>query len=86
MLAKKMPYHYSHTSCLGWPQTSILLISASQLARITDMSHCTWQNSEFFTRNISFFSNFKKNVFYCIVRGKCEIQIVTCAMIKHVKK
>jgi hypothetical protein len=25
--------------CLGWPQTAILLISASQVARITDVSH-----------------------------------------------
>jgi hypothetical protein len=27
------------TICLGWPQISILLISASQVARITDVSH-----------------------------------------------
>jgi hypothetical protein len=25
--------------CPGWPQTSILSISASQVARITDVSH-----------------------------------------------
>jgi hypothetical protein len=29
----------SHTVCLGWPWTSILLISASQEARITSVSH-----------------------------------------------
>jgi hypothetical protein len=27
------------TICPGWPQTTILLISASPEARITDMSH-----------------------------------------------
>jgi hypothetical protein len=27
------------TICLGWPQTMILLISASQIARITGVSH-----------------------------------------------
>jgi hypothetical protein len=27
------------TICLGWPQTVILLISASQVAKITGMSH-----------------------------------------------
>jgi hypothetical protein len=30
----------SHYLCLGWPQTIILLISASQEARIIDVSHC----------------------------------------------
>jgi hypothetical protein len=30
----------SGTVCLGWPQTSILLISASQVAEITSVSHC----------------------------------------------
>jgi hypothetical protein len=29
----------SWTICLGWPQTSILPISASQVARITSVSH-----------------------------------------------
>jgi hypothetical protein len=29
----------SRNICIGWPQTSILLISAIQVARITDMSH-----------------------------------------------
>jgi hypothetical protein len=29
----------SWTICLGWPQITILLISASQGARLTDMSH-----------------------------------------------
>jgi hypothetical protein len=29
----------SKTICLGWPQTSILLSSASQVNRIIDMSH-----------------------------------------------
>jgi hypothetical protein len=29
----------SRTICLDWPQTAILLISASQLARITDVTH-----------------------------------------------
>jgi hypothetical protein len=28
--------------CLGWPRSAILLISASSVAGITDMSHCTW--------------------------------------------
>jgi hypothetical protein len=27
------------TICPGWPQTTILLISASQVARITSISH-----------------------------------------------
>jgi hypothetical protein len=27
--------------CLGWPRTGILLISASWVARITHVSHCT---------------------------------------------
>jgi hypothetical protein len=30
------------TTCLGWLGTLILLISASQVARITGMSHCHW--------------------------------------------
>jgi hypothetical protein len=29
----------SQTTCLGWPRTSILLISASRVARITDVNH-----------------------------------------------
>jgi hypothetical protein len=44
-------YHYpqlliemgvSRTFCLGWPQTLILPISASLVARITGVSHHTW--------------------------------------------
>jgi hypothetical protein len=30
----------SQTICLGWSWITILLISSSQVARITDMSHC----------------------------------------------
>jgi hypothetical protein len=30
------------TICPGWPRTAILLISASQIARITGVSHCPW--------------------------------------------
>jgi hypothetical protein len=30
------------TFCLGWPQTVILLISASQVTRIISVNHCTW--------------------------------------------
>jgi hypothetical protein len=53
-LAKQLLYHLSHTFspfcsgyvedgvlgtiCLGWPQTTVLLISASQVARITGVS------------------------------------------------
>jgi hypothetical protein len=29
----------SQTFCLGWPQTTVLLISASQVAKITSMHH-----------------------------------------------
>jgi hypothetical protein len=29
----------SRTICLGWPQTAVFLISASQVARITGVSH-----------------------------------------------
>jgi hypothetical protein len=32
------------TICLGWPPNVILLISASQVARITSMSHCAQQD------------------------------------------
>jgi hypothetical protein len=32
----------SRTVCLDWLWTSILLVSASQVARITGMSHCAW--------------------------------------------
>jgi hypothetical protein len=54
MFAKQVLYCLSHTSspfyryyfgdrdltnCLGWPQTEILLISASKVARIADVSH-----------------------------------------------
>jgi hypothetical protein len=28
--------------CTGWPQTMILLISASQVAVITDVNHWVW--------------------------------------------
>jgi hypothetical protein len=35
------------TFCPGWPQTAILLISISQVAEITGMSHCTWPVSSF---------------------------------------
>jgi hypothetical protein len=31
-----------HTFCLGWPRTTIFLISASRVARITGVSHCAW--------------------------------------------
>jgi hypothetical protein len=57
-LAKQVLYCLSHTSspicsgyfgdevswsiCLGWPRAMILLISASQVARITDMSYHAW--------------------------------------------
>jgi hypothetical protein len=57
LLAKQALYHLSHnfipffsdyfgdglsrTICPGWLQTMILLISASQVARITGVSHCT---------------------------------------------
>jgi hypothetical protein len=37
----------SQTICLSWPQTMILLISASQIARITGMSHPCLANSIF---------------------------------------
>jgi hypothetical protein len=30
------------TFCLGWPQTEILLISASQVAGIIDIYHYAW--------------------------------------------
>jgi hypothetical protein len=34
---------------LGWPQTSeILLISASQVTRITGVSHMAWQRQKIF--------------------------------------
>jgi hypothetical protein len=62
-LAKQVLYCLSHTSrpfcsgyfgdgisptvCLGWPQTTILLISASQIARITTMN---WTVFEEFKR------------------------------------
>jgi hypothetical protein len=58
MLAKQVFYCLSHRSspfcsgyfedgilgtvCLGWPRTWTLLISVSQVARITGMSHQTW--------------------------------------------
>jgi hypothetical protein len=38
--------------CLGWPQSLILSISISLLARITDMSHCIWLFATIFTRDI----------------------------------
>jgi hypothetical protein len=60
MLAKQVLYSLGHTSspfcsgyfgdrvsqtvCLGWPQTMILLISASQVAKITGVSH--WHLAE----------------------------------------
>jgi hypothetical protein len=31
----------------GWLWTVILLIAASQVARITGMSHCTWRESSY---------------------------------------
>jgi hypothetical protein len=40
------PFHFSYFGdgvswaiCPGWPRTSVLLISASQVARIADVSH-----------------------------------------------
>jgi hypothetical protein len=40
MLTKQALYYFEfrvlQTICQGWPQTVILLISASQVARITD--------------------------------------------------
>jgi hypothetical protein len=55
MLAKQVLYSLGHTSspfcsgyfgdrvsqtvCLGWPQTMILLISASQIVKITGVNH-----------------------------------------------
>jgi hypothetical protein len=55
MLAKQVIYHLSHNSspfssgylemevsetiCLGWSQALALLVSASQVARITGMNH-----------------------------------------------
>jgi hypothetical protein len=32
----------SQTICLVWPQTSILMISDSQVARVTGVSHWQW--------------------------------------------
>jgi hypothetical protein len=46
----------SHTICLGWPQTALFLISASQVARMTGMSRHTWLASSFrssFTWHVS---------------------------------
>jgi hypothetical protein len=39
----------SWTICPGWLRTEILLISASQIARITGMNHFAWLLSPFFT-------------------------------------
>jgi hypothetical protein len=36
---------------MGWPQTKILLISASQVTSITGVSHCTWPYICFFFFN-----------------------------------
>jgi hypothetical protein len=44
----------SQTLCLGWRQTVILLILASQLVRITSMSH---QQVAFFLFDLVFYSN-----------------------------
>jgi hypothetical protein len=38
---------FSQTICQGWLQTSILLISASWVARITGMSHQHWARRHF---------------------------------------
>jgi hypothetical protein len=37
----------SLTFCWGWPQTAILLISASRVSEISGMSHHTWLNYTF---------------------------------------
>jgi hypothetical protein len=66
-LAKEVLYCLSHTSssfcsgyfgagisqmiCLGWPHAMILQISASQVARITGVSHQSLANLKFFMLN-----------------------------------
>jgi hypothetical protein len=34
--------------CLAWPQTAILQISTSWVARLTGVSHCTLLDTQFF--------------------------------------
>jgi hypothetical protein len=46
----------SWTICLNWPQTAILLISASQVARITGVRHWHPANMDYF---VWFLHNFK---------------------------
>jgi hypothetical protein len=41
------------TFCLGWPQTVIVLISASQVSGITVVNHCAWLSFFFFLNNCS---------------------------------
>jgi hypothetical protein len=62
-LVRQAPYHLSHfcvgyfwqrvshTLCSGQPQTSILPVSASQVARSTSLSHSTWLYAVLFVYN-----------------------------------
>jgi hypothetical protein len=57
---------FSWTICLGWPSTFIFLISASQVVRITGMSHCHLaRHTDSFMKykSMAFFSGEGKNKF-----------------------
>jgi hypothetical protein len=62
------------TICLGWPQTAILLISASHVAGITGISHGAWIPFTFkiFSgyRISCFFQHFEVVVFWMTLLDK----------------
>jgi hypothetical protein len=46
----------SQTFCLGWPWTAVLLISASQVARVIGLSHHAWPQIHFSVAELLFVS------------------------------
>jgi hypothetical protein len=74
----------SLTFCLGWPQTVILPISASYIARIIDLSYCTWPFllfSYFSDRVFWFLFGWASDCFVLLVPpSSCKLPCLACLL------
>jgi hypothetical protein len=68
----------SHTICPGWPQTSILPISASHVARVTGLSHQLQAREHFFVFLVS-------NILNCKVRLAMHLSPLSIRIVVRIK-
>jgi hypothetical protein len=76
----------SWTICPGWPQTAILLISASQVARITGMGHWCLALTILLIKEHILFQKFPERFTlkrWVAEMGHMSIKWVWCSHVKH---